>query len=57
MIWFLSVLSVYLWACTTASALVALAAVRPVHSGDILRAVALPVLFPFFLVVQLTRKH
>lgn len=57
MIWLLSALSAYLWACSTVSALVALSAIRPVHSGDIYRALALPVLFPFFLVVHLTRKH
>lgn len=52
MIW----LCIYLWAVASIAALVALTTIRPAHSGDVVRAIFFPVLFPLFFITQLVRK-
>lgn len=49
-------LCAYLWFCSTVASLVAITTIRPAHTGDVVRAVLLPILLPFFLIVHLTRK-
>lgn len=51
-----SLVIVYLWVCSTVASLVAIDTVRPLHRGDVARAIALPILLPIFLIANLVRK-
>ena len=52
MIW----LCIYLWVCTAAAAITGISIIRPVHRGDIWTALTFPIVFPFYLARELTRK-
>jgi len=49
-------LCVYLWLCCAGAGLVGLSFIRPIHGGDVLTAIAFPLLFPFAVLRELIRR-